>query len=129
MGHLTSFFPEKLLENKGNFDVDGIRCYWDEGALIYKEGDLDCDSIFEQTHLSIDETIAANGFEVYPNPTNGIIYVLSDNYGEYRITNLMGQTMIIGTISSENQQIDISSLSEGIYFITIGNATMKFMKM
>ena len=129
VGHLTSFFPEKLLENKGDFEVDGIRCYWDEGALIYKEGDLDCDSIFEQTHLSIDETIAANGFEVYPNPTNGIIYVLSDNYGEYRITNLMGQTMIIGTIDCENQQIDISSLSEGIYFITIGNATMKFMKM
>lgn len=128
VGHLTSFFPEKLLENKGNFDVDGIRCYWDKGTLIYQEGNLDCDSIFEQTHLSVDETIAENGFEVYPNPTNGIIYVLSDNYGEYRITNLMGQTMIIGTFDCENQQIDISSVSEGIYFITIGNATMKIMK-
>lgn len=128
VGHLTSFFPERMLKKKNDFEVDGIRCYWDEGVLIYKEGDLDCDSIFEQTHLFVDETIAENGFEVYPNPTNGIIFVLSDNYGEYRITNLMGQTMIIGTIDCENQQIDISSLSEGIYFITIGNATMKFMK-
>ena len=129
IGHLTSFFPEKLLENKGNFDVDGIRCYWDEGALIYHEGNLDCDEIYSQWHLGVDEIVTDNGLNVYPNPTNGIIYVLSDNYGEYRITNLMGQTMIIGTIDCENQQIDISSLSEGIYFITIDNATMKFMKM
>lgn len=133
VGHLTSFFPEKLLENKGNFDVDGIRCYWDEGTLIYQEGNLDCDSIFEQTHLAVDETITENGFEVYPNPSHDVLFVKTCHDAslqvEYRITNLMGQTIITGEFASENQQIDISSLSEGIYFITIGNATMKFMKM
>lgn len=130
VGHLTSFFPEKLLENKGNFDVDGIRCYWDEGTLIYQEGNLDCDSIFEQTHLAVDETITENGFEVYPNPSHENIFVQSDKIEEkYRILNLLGESILTGIISSENQQINISSLSEGIYFITIGNATMKFMKM
>ncbi len=76
---------------------------------------------------SVTESISS-GFIIYPNPTEGIIYVSSDSYGEYRITNIMGQTLMIGEITSENHQIDVSSLPEGMYFVTIGNATMKFMK-
>ena len=76
---------------------------------------------------SVTESISS-GFIIYPNPTEGIIYVSSDSYGEYRITNLMGQTIMSGNIELETQQIDASSLPEGMYFITIGNATTKFLK-
>ena len=128
IGHLTSFFPEQLLENKGEFDVDGIRCYWNDDILLYKEDDTDCDAVYNQWH-SVDETIAGNGFEIYPNPSYNVLFVLSENINsEYRITNILGETIASGKIASENQQINVSSLPEGMYFITIGNATMKFMK-
>ena len=128
IGHLTSFFPEKLMA-KG-FRVEGIRCLWQDGNLIYQNGDVDCDDIYEQHHLGVEENeIAEDGFAIYPNPSYDVISVLSDNINsDYRITNLLGETVMLGKIASENQQISVSSLSEGMYFITIGNSTMKFMK-
>lgn len=126
IGHLTSFFPEKLM-NKG-YRVEGIRCFWQDGELIYQNGDQDCDEIYEQHHLGVDEIDAENGFVIYPNPSHNVLYVLSDNINsEYRVTNLMGQTLMIGEITSENQMIDVSSLTKGIYFITINNESQKFV--
>ena len=73
-----------------------------------------------------------NQFNVYPNPTEGMLFVqtrratsLQDQ--TYRITNLMGQTLLSGQIIAETQQIDVSKLPEGMYFITIAGETWKFM--
>lgn len=123
IGHLTSFFPEKLLKNKSDFYVNGIRCFWNGTDLIYKEGDVDCDAIYNEWHVGIDE-IAENGFTIYPNPTNDVLFVLSESINsEYRITNTIGQTIMTGNITSDNQMIDVSSLPKGIYFITLTNKT------
>lgn len=130
IGHLTSFFPEKLM-NKG-YRVENIRCFWQDGELVYQNGDQDCDEIYEQHHYGIDEFDNENGLIIYPNPTNDVIFVKTCHsaslQSEYRITNLMGQTIIIGEITSENQMIDVSSLTKGIYFITIDSSTTKFLK-
>ena len=128
IGHLTSFFPEKLMDNRGDFDVEGIRCYWNDDIIIYKVDDTDCDAVYEQWHLGIEETTVENGFDIYPNPANGIIYVKSNDVNsDYQIVNILGETVISGEITSEIQQIDISNLSDGIYLIRIHNKTMKII--
>ncbi len=71
-------------------------------------------------------------FAFYPNPTNGVLFVETHGRASrqdqtYRITNLMGQTLMTGQITAENQQIDVSNLPEGMYFITIGEGTRKFV--
>jgi len=129
IGHLTSFFPEKLMNKYAGYRVENIRCYWQNGELIYQNGNQNCDEIYEQHHFSVDEIYTENVFDIYPNPSYNVLFVLSDNINsEYRITNILGETVISGSIASENQQINVSSLLEGIYFISIGNATMKFLK-
>ena len=79
-----------------------------------------------------ENEIAENGFVVYPNPSYDVLFVKTCHgaslQSEYHITNLMGQTIMSGKIASENQQIDVSSLTEGIYFIKIGDVIMKFLK-
>ena len=75
----------------------------------------------------IAETMADGGFRVFPNPAKGVINVKqsgNETSCEYRIANLMGQTVKTGLLDSP---IDISSLSTGIYFITIGNHTRKIL--
>ena len=47
--------------------------------------------------------------------------------GEYRIGNMMGQTVLSGNINVENQQIDMSNLPKGMYFISVGEGTRKFV--
>ena len=133
IGHLTSFFPERLMDNRDGIRVEGLRCYWIEDELVFKPGDEDCDAIYDELH-GIEEEGPSTGsgtFTVYPNPTNGIIAIqhssFSIHHSEFRITNLMGQTLLTGQITAETQQINVSSLPQGMYFITFAGETRKFV--
>ena len=134
IGHLTSFFPERLMDNGDGLRVEGLRCYWIEDELVFKPGDEDCDAVYEELH-GIDEDgpsmDSGNAFTVYPNPTNGVLTIHHSafhiHHSEFQIANLMGQTVLSGNINAENQQIDVSSLPQGMYFITVGEATRKFV--
>jgi hypothetical protein len=68
---------------------------------------------------------------VYPNPTNGVLTIhhseFSIHHSAFRITNLMGQTILSGNITNETQQIDVSTLPQGMYFITFAGETRKFV--
>lgn len=132
IGHLTSFFPERLMNKNKDFRVDGLRCYWVGDALLYHQGDEDCDVIYSNFH-GVDE-INTEGFRVYPNPTDGLLYIVeTQNFAslplelEYRITNLMGQTVMTGTLSEGT--IDVSDLPKGMYFVAINNQSLKFVKL
>ena len=50
IGHLTSFFPERLMGDGDRMRVEGMRCYWNEGELMFKYGDEDCDAIYSEVH-------------------------------------------------------------------------------
>ena len=140
IGHLTSFFPEKLLGDGDRMRVEGMRCYWNEGELVFKYGDEDCDAVISELH-GIEEddpstpstgSGTAGSLMVYPNPTNGILFVqtlraTSLHAQTYRITNVMGQTLLTGKITAETQQIDVSTLPQGMYFITFAGETRKFV--
>jgi len=134
-GHMTSFFPEKLMHRDGGYTVDGLRCYWVEDALLYHNGDEDCDAIYSEIHgVGEDGPSTGSGAAVvYPNPANNMLFVETRLIASlpdptYRITNLVGQTLMQGKITAENQQIDLSSLPAGMYFISMDGQTMKFVK-
>ena len=139
IGHLTSFFPERLMDNDG-MRVEGLRCYWIEDELVFQIGDEDCDAIYEELHGLEEDgpstpstgSGTAGTLMIYPNPTDRVLFVqtlratsLPDQ--TYRITNLMGQTVLSGNITAETQRIDVSSLPQGMYFITVGEGTRKFV--
>ena len=134
IGHFTSFFPELLMGNGDGMRVEGLRCYWVEDKMVFHMGDEDCDAIYEELHgLEEDGPSTGSGtLTVYPNPTNGILFVETRRATSlpeqtYRITNLMGQTVLSGNITAETQQIDVSALPEGMYFITFAGETRKFV--
>ena len=130
IGHLTSFFPERLMTRDKNYQVEGLRCYWRNGFLTYKYGDKDCDEVYQEYHNGIEEDgpLTRSGtFTIYPNPTEGVITISGFPMGEYRIGNMMGQTVQTGNLNAENQQIDVSGLPEGLYFITFAGETRKFV--
>lgn len=97
----------------------------------------------ESKSFKINFVLSNNTFEtsknifVYPNPTKGILTVsVPTEFGlpdTLKITNYLGQTMATKTILSENDlTIDSSSLSVGVYFITIvkdnEQKTLRFIK-
>ena len=92
--------------------------------------------MWQTLYESIDEKeekTKARDFTVYPNPASSVLFVETVNAPSqpdqtYRITNLMGQTLVKGSINAETQQIDIANLPSGMYFISIGEQTEKFVK-
>ena len=66
--------------------------------------------------------------KVYPNPTDGIIYLQTSNEqlattSEYKIAiyNLVGEKIYQSTIINQQSAIDLSTQPKGIYFIQITN--------
>ena len=135
IGHLTSFFPERLMTRDKNYQVEGLRCYWRNGFLTYKYGDKDCDEVYQEYHNGIEEdgpSTSSGTFTIYPNPTDGVLFVQTVHAPSlpdqaYRIANLMGQTVQTGSLNAETQQIDVSGLPQGMYFITFAGETKKFV--
>ena len=81
-------------------------------------------------HLDVEENATA-GFRYYPNPNDGIFYVETQDFAslqQYRIMNIMGQTLMTGMINSEKQQIDLTSLPSGMYFLQVNGTTRKIVK-
>ena len=81
----------------------------------------------------IMENTANEGFRIYPNPTTGIVNIVGAPDGEYRITNVMGQTLMTGPLNAVEtrhgtslQQIDVS-LPTGLYFVEIDGMTQKLI--
>ena len=133
VGHLSSFFPEQLMTRGKGYDVTGLRCYWNYGNLLFTVSRNDCDAIYAEWHNGIEEQeMVENQFNIYPNPTNGVVFVETHGRASlqaetYRITNLMGQTLMSGIITAETQQINVAELPEGMYFISVGKGARKFV--
>ena len=70
-----------------------------------------------------------NDFNIYPNPTKGIINITNlYNIKNIIITDIYGQIIKQINIKNSELKLDISDLSNGIYFIKIGNKVERFIK-
>ena len=133
------------MDKQDDYRVEGIRCVWQYGQLIFHLTNADCDEVYFNYHYDVNESPAEN-YSVFPNPANTTLFVIPNTVipntvipntvipntvipstPQYHITNLLGQTLLTGQITTGNQQINVSSLPKGLYFITIGNSTQKFI--
>lgn len=61
--------------------------------------------------------------EVYPNPTSTLFYINTAYKGNRELYNSIGQLLL----STKGNEIDVSNLSSGIYYIRCGNSVKKVM--
>jgi hypothetical protein len=84
--------------------------------------------------LEIDELPLSKEISLFPNPASELITILISPIflGQaYRIMDLTGRQLITGKLMSEISNIVVSELTDGMYFIQIGEHqqhTFKFMK-
>jgi photosystem II stability/assembly factor-like uncharacterized protein len=79
-----------------------------------------------------NQTQIVNSLKIYPNPASDKITVeISSNpsKSELSILNINGQELITGQITESRTQLDISNLSEGVYFVRLtGEKTVQLGK-
>ncbi len=80
--------------------------------------------------LSIDDfVVTINKIKLYPNPSREFIQLSGLTKSEnYKIYNIIGSRIANGKISN-NEKIEITNLTNGIYFLKFDNGnTLKFIK-
>jgi hypothetical protein len=97
-----------------------------------------CSNTFtiSQTYVGINEHIVFSDLKIYPNPVNDKLVITSNNFElqnfELQISNALGQTIYNLANLNNLNEIDLSHLSKGIYFVKIQNAqqqkTFKILK-
>jgi hypothetical protein len=115
---------------------DGICCAYGNGSytLTAQNGDVIITGgqfqSEERKTFSNFNTLSSNSFEisefnVYPNPSNGIVNVNVNQPFQYEIYNLQGKLITNGITNSSSEQLDLRDLSTGMYLlkITIGSSS------
>lgn len=93
-----------------------------DDLYIYNRALTNCDidSLFNNPNpfTSIIEVIPSNVYNIYPNPTNGFLYLNGISNKTVSVYNNLGEN--IGKSNFENT-IDLSSCQNGLYFIQISD--------
>ena len=112
-------WPGSVLNTAGtNQDIDASMEIW----LFFSRYDID-------GLLSTDD-FENNQVTIYPNPTQSKIN-LSLNFSkevDYKLFSPLGKQLMTGTITSSNEEIDISHLPSNIYFLRVGSQIFKVLK-
>ena len=87
---------------------------------------------FDPSLVGIDELKDQVKFNVFPNPSNGVfnINLSSNDNVNLTVKNIVGQTVVSETVTvsgNTNHKISLTDYSKGIYFLTVGNETVKLI--
>ena len=105
--------PTMKIDSMGTFDV----------SLSIKNTEVGCLGSYKknvQIYLVTGISAKTGGFSIYPNPSQGLIFIdgLNSERFEYRIWSSTGQLMLEGS-DSGNAMIDMSTVNKGTYLIQI----------
>jgi len=106
-------------------------CYRDDNNTIYQNTNFS--NCFYNT-VSIRETnMSEKGLVLYPNPNSGNFTIKLSDPSNLNISNALGQIIFeIDFDKTGEQQLDLSNLANGIYFVNVSNkfgqANLKFIK-
>lgn len=77
----------------------------------------------------IDELSSGNVVNVYPNPANRVLDIEVKEATTINVVNLFGATVYTQKLISGNNSLDVSNLTNGVYFIQSDQGgTVKFVK-
>jgi hypothetical protein len=79
---------------------------------------------------ALDESLSENTFELYPNPSNGFIFIKCRNlyhHNSYSIYDIKGKIVKTGFMKADNS-IEVNELGKGMYFIQLNEIKQKPLK-
>ena len=108
--------------------IDWLMCMTVNDELIYRDNAPQ--NCWRSGHLGIDD-IDKEDFLIYPNPAREYTYIDfgGSMSGEMEIYGIAGMLVAKLEYNREALRLDLTDLQPGVYFVRLGNATMKFVKM
>jgi plastocyanin len=85
-------------------------------------------SFIVSSSVGISEDFVATPFQVYPNPSSGIVTVNSDqSLKKIEVLNIHGQLVYSKETVENSEKLDLTGLLQGIYFIRSGKQTERLV--
>ena len=131
---IAVFNPEKLKSNPGTLgfvnakDKSATYEFVDNAPLsinYYRLRQMDNDGKETLSKILTVSFTESNKLKVYPNPTAQLLTIETTEEGDRQVVNLLGQTVLR---SKSTQQLDVSTLPSGTYFLKIGGQQARFVK-
>ena len=120
-GYLTQNSSTEFFGVGQNTTIDYLKVTWPSGTvdiLNNVSADQVINVVENSSSLSVNE-FNQNSIRVYPNPVNDILNISSDSQlSEVKLFNVLQQE-VLRTNSTQNTQLDLSSLNSGIYFLYV----------
>jgi bilirubin oxidase len=97
--------------------------------LVHEEGGMMGQFVVVDPN-GINGVIENEEFSIYPNPASDNIKIELINAGEETISvrDISGRIVMTSNIFGVSTSMDISSFTAGVYFVTVGNTTARFIK-
>jgi len=124
-----------FVNGRGNSDLEQMYNFYDDSPGIgknyyrLKQIDFDHKFTFSETRLAI---FSRNNILVYPTPTTGLVTIeLNDSklLGSFAtLSDQQGRKVMSVIMTKMKQQISVSSLADGIYFLSTEEGTFKIVK-
>lgn len=106
-GNMTFSYNSGDSKNLGNVS--------DVQKIVFAEGEI----------TSIEKQTSGTSIQIYPNPTAESISIVGMKEGEtVRIFNQLG----VLTLTSQSSEINVNQLTNGQYFIVVGETVVKLIK-
>lgn len=127
--------PKLNTSSGDSFTNDTYQLDWSVGEIVtstHSAGDLVLTQGFHQgNYIStlVDDLFPDMQIAVFPNPTSDILNLagFENRTGlTYTVTDMNGNLLQNQTISSDTEEIDFSSFSNGIYFISVSRNNQSF---
>ena len=113
----TTYTPTHTFADTGSYNVTLIVSDCGKSDTLTQSVTLSSTGIITQQNNQLTE------WSIYPNPVKSILTVspATAEKTNYKILNAEGKEVLNGTITALNEQIDVSSLANGLYFLQMFN--------
>jgi hypothetical protein len=94
------------------------------------------DPVASMMQTNIDEECAVLGvhtpeltaIKAYPNPTKGEVTITVKHDVQYNLYSSLGERLFGGVLTESKNTIDVSRLPSSMYYVQVGNETIKIIK-
>lgn len=103
--------------------IDLMKSYADTIKWAFTHDITPCGTSFVYNTLPENDTDIGSSISIYPNPANNTLILEFGAISDYQIQvlDIQGKVFLTENVSGDIKVLDISSLSEGVYFVRISD--------
>ena len=94
---------------------------------LYQGYTFDLNELFPEAGVGMPEVDNNTQISLYPNPAENNLNVTLNKSAEITVYNIMGQVVMNQQGNAGVNRLDISNLNSGVYFLSAGSDTQKFV--